>query len=101
MTDVVEKLHYIEADDKLVIEQVQDVEPILEANKRAISENEGFKSEVFNKVASIPETLALKWCREKGISYQEFLANTGVNSPIMKMLRDPEYSAILTTTAKL
>jgi len=99
MTEIVEKLHYDESEDRLIIEQVQDVQPILEANKRALNESEGkFHSEVFNKVASIPETLALKWCREKGITYQEFLANPKV---LMRFLQDPDMKKCLTTTAKL
>ena len=82
----VDRYHYI--DDKLVIETVQDVEPILEANKRAFNDaSRTHKSETFNKVASIPMVIWMQWCQKKGISYQESMQN----DDIMRLfLNDPD-----------
>ncbi len=47
-------LHYDESADRLHIQTVQDVEPILEANKRAFDpDNKGW-GQTFNHVARIP-----------------------------------------------
>ena len=82
-----EKYHYDESEDKLHIERVQDVQPILEANKRMLNDNQGFKSEVFNKKASIPMVVLLGWLQDKGITYQEFMGNDKI---LKRFLNDPD-----------
>jgi len=63
-----EKLHYDETEERMYIQTVQDVEPILEANKRQFEvDDKRFKSETMNHVARIPMVLIEKVKREQGI----------------------------------
>lgn len=63
-----ETLHYDESEDRLIVHTVQDVEPILKANKAAFDhDNRRFKSESMNHVARIPLVLVEKVKRETGI----------------------------------
>lgn len=95
---VTEKLIVDPSEDKLHIVYEQDVEPILEANKRAFNDAPTrFKSEVFNHKARIPNVIWQKWCNEKGISYQEFLSNPKV---LRRFLQDPDNSLCLTRAGK-
>lgn len=88
MSDVITKYHYDHLEDRLIVQTVQDVEPIIEANKRQYEvDNKRFKHETFNHVARIPEALALKWCNDKGIKYSEFLSNPAV---IRLFVNDPD-----------
>lgn len=81
-----ESYHYDDADDRLTIQTVQDVEPVLEANKRAFNDNHGYKSEVFNKKAEIPDVIWMKWCDDNGIPRKEFCSNQKV---LRRFLNDP------------
>ncbi len=92
------KFHYDESEDKVHIERTQDVEPILEANKRQYNDNQGFKSEIFNKKASIPLVVLLKWCQEKGITYQEFMGDEKI---LKRFLNDPDNRFCLTKPGKV
>jgi len=93
-----EKYHYDESEDKLHIQRVQDVQPILEDNRRLLNDNQGFKSEIFNKKASIPMVILEAWLKEKGITYQEF----SVNDKILKrFLNDPDNAFCLCKKGKL
>lgn len=92
------KLHHDDIEDKLHIERVQDVEPILEANKRAYNDAGAFKSETFNKKAEIPLTILLSWCQAKGITYQEFMTD---NSILRRFLNDPDNRFCLTRPGKV
>jgi len=93
-----DRLHYDNSEDKLHIERVQDVQPILESNKRLLNDNSGFKSEVFNKKASIPLVVLLAWLKDKGITYQEFMGNDKV---LKRFLNDPDNSFCLCKKGKV
>lgn len=96
MSEVIDKFHI--EDEKLIIETVQDVEPILEANKRAQLENTGrFKSETFNHKARIPNVIWQKWCNDNGITYHEFMNNDKV---LKRFLEDPDNAFCLTRKNK-
>lgn len=90
MSQVVERFHYDEIEDKSIIERVQDVEPIIKANKRALNDFNGYKSETFNKKAVIPTTVIEEWCRVRGIKYREFMANPEI---VRQFVNDPDNSA--------
>lgn len=93
-----ETYHYDHGTDQLHIHRVQDVEPILEANKRAFNDAGSFKSEVFNKKASIPLIILEAWLKDKGITYQEF----SVDDKILKrFLNDPDNKFCLTRKGKI
>lgn len=52
---------------EITVEEIQDVEPILESNKRSANDRgKRITSEICNPVASIPNGVMLKWLREEG-----------------------------------
>lgn len=65
-TGEVEELWYDTNNDRLVVNTIQDISDVLEANKQArnTSAKPVFGSEVFNKVASIPNIVVAQWLRE-------------------------------------
>ena len=93
-----DKFHYDQKTGGFAIETVQDVEPILEANKRAFNDAREFKSEVFNKKASIPMVVLMKWLADKGITYREFSID---NSILKRFINDPDNKFCLTRPGKI
>lgn len=90
------KFHY--EDDKLIIQRVQDVEPIIEANKRAMDvDDKRFKSQSFNLVARVPTVLIEKYRNETGI---DLLAPENVKL-FRKWLDDPDHKFLKTKPVKL
>lgn len=90
---------YDEINDKEIIETVQDVEPILEANKRLYNNpshrQHGVKHE-FAHVAHIPMILVHKWLMEGIDVYKES------DWPrVKRKLEDPDYKYLRTTNLKL
>lgn len=86
--------HDDQANDRAIIETVQDVSSILDNNKA--QRNAGLNDKdhgLGRKVASIPLTLYYKWkgeCSSKGMSSQE------TNAYIMAQLRSRDYCHLLT-----
>lgn len=60
------RFHYEESGDKLIVERVQDIEPILESNKQAANQAAATWGSDLNKVASIPFVIIEKY-RNQGI----------------------------------
>lgn len=92
------KWHYDHSTGAVHVETIQDVQPILEANKRAYNDAREFKSEIFNKKASIPLVVLEKWLQDKGISYREFM-----NDPTMvkRFVNDPDNKFCLCRPGKM
>ncbi len=93
-----ETYHYDHATDKMHIRREQDVTAILEANKRAFNDARGFKSEVFNKKASIPIMVLEAWLKEKGIKYAEFMVDDKI---LKRFLNDPDNAFCLTRKGRV
>jgi len=71
MTEVQTKLHYDETNDKLVVEREQNVEDILEHNKRkfnAYGDRLTTHGETFHHAASIPNIVIERWIKEYGFN---------------------------------
>jgi hypothetical protein len=81
---------------KIAIERVQDVEDIIENNKRLQNEPQPHLNG-FHHIADIPCIFIEKWCNEKGITYRELMSDDGFESVVKKMLRDPDYMWLRTT----
>ena len=81
--------HYDELDRRIVIERWQDVEPILERNKRLYNDpDRGWsKSREFKRVATIPNVIVERLMRE-GIWNDE--------RALARWLRDPDNRFFLT-----
>ena len=57
--------YFFEADGKLTIKNSQDVDPILQKNKRLYNLNDGYsKSKDLKRVASIPSLVLQLWAKE-------------------------------------
>jgi hypothetical protein len=79
-----------EPEERLVIQRVQDVEPILEANKRAFDvDDKRFKSEAMNHVARIPMVVIEKVKAETGVDLlnDEKALRAFLNDPDNRFLR--------------
>jgi len=91
-----ERLHYEESEDKMYFETVQDVEPILEANKRAFDvDAKTHKSETMNHVARIPMVVIEAHYRKTGCDLMKD------SKALMKFLNDPENRFLRTKPGKL
>lgn len=91
MTNIVERIHYDDLEDKLTIERVQDVQPIIEANKRDMDfDNRRHKSETMNLYARVPLIMLEKWAKDNGISYYELMNNDKL---LKSFLNDPDNAA--------
>lgn len=98
---IFEKIVFDEAEDKIHVLNQQDVEPILEHNKRnyneAYSGNRGYSvSRNMVRVASIPNVIIHDWFR-KGIN----IFDQDDMPKICAMLDDPEYAFLRTAPGRL
>jgi len=92
------KFHYDWQTGDVHVETVQDVEPILEANKRAFNDNNAKKSEIFNHKARIPMIILEKWLKEKGITYREFMVDERI---VKRFVNDPDNKFCLLKPGKM
>ena len=77
---------YDAANDRTYIGYSQDVEPIIDANKRAVNETAGPMGDMVH-VASIPVGIQMKWLTEKGVD----VLNPDHKKAVAKLLDDPEW----------
>ena len=65
----IETRYHKQSDGSIIIETVQDVEPILERNKKlAVEYGKNINSRTWFPVASIPVTIQYEWLKKYGIS---------------------------------
>ncbi len=101
MSDVLTKYHH--DGDRLIIERVQDIEPIIDANKRQMNDNYGhsestrWKGELHH-VARIPEVVIEKWCKDHGFTYSDFFNDRSISK---RFLNDPENAYFRTKPGKI
>lgn len=99
---------YDESTDITTIAEIQDVEPALESNKAvrnydvggAMGLNEYSKQGIKNDwwhVASIPNSLIIKWKKEKGID----VFNKHQWNEVKKLLNDSGYAYLRTGTGRV
>jgi hypothetical protein len=82
-----ESLHFGESDDTFTINRVQDVEPFLDANKRAQSDGEGWSpSREWRRVASIPPVVVEIWKKQWGVDPLK----PDNHKLLKRLLNDPE-----------
>jgi hypothetical protein len=79
------RVHYEEQGDKLIIERIQDVEPILTDNKKALNNAATNWKGEFHHVASIPLVIIEKYKNEHGIDLMKDKA------AMKKFLNDPDH----------
>lgn len=98
---VIQTLTYDDAEKTTTIETIQDVDPILENNKRLQSLNDGYSpSRELRRVASVPHVVILDWCKKDGIPFRDFIRNWRRNpaykSWFFRKLHDADNRAFLT-----
>ncbi|HAM59616.1 MAG TPA: hypothetical protein DC063_00515 [Arenimonas sp.] len=85
---------------KITVETVQDVEPILKANRREFNAAPARfgGGEHFHKVASIPATVIEEMCRVEKIPFAEMMARKSERSKRVwrKLLYDRDFRAFRT-----
>jgi len=88
ITDTWETFDYDDSDDQVIVKRFQDVEPILNMNKR-MQLNPLDRREVMWHVGSIPHIFIEKWLKEDGVNVLR-----KENWPWLKRkLNDPEWRA--------
>ena len=85
--------HFDDDGNLTALEWVCDVEPVIEANKRAQAEgNKGFgASREWQQIAAIPPALLLSWASQKGVPPDFMNSREGFDEIVLRMLRDPDY----------
>lgn len=96
-----ETWHYYDAlTDETYIEEVQDVQPYLERNKRLANDADyranGIKESWWH-AASIPNAIITKWLREFGVD----VYNRDHWPRVKRLLNDPDYRYLRTGTGRL
>ncbi len=88
-----EFFHYDPSTNQFSIETVQDVEPILEENKRALNNGDGYTpSRDMRKIASIPLNVLSLWKEKHGIDIFDKNHEAGVK----RLLNDPDWRYLRT-----
>lgn len=85
------------ATGKIAVERVQDVEDIIERNKRRQNEQQDTRGDGWHLIGEIPNIFLEKWIVEDGISYRELMSPDGFERIIKRKLRDPDYAWLRTT----
>jgi hypothetical protein len=88
-------------DDKTLVENVQDVEPILEHNKALRAERQ--KSDWGRHVASIPNVIMVRWLNEEWARGNSTIRLFGpeMDALVERKLKDPEWAYLRTDSAQV
>lgn len=87
MSDVLTQYH-VDSDDRLIVNRVQDVEPILERAK-ALHNDSRFGTKDYRHLASLPKVLVEDYCNRAGITFADFMED---EAHVKRMLTDPSLS---------
>jgi len=91
LTGVTEWAHIDEMSDECAIQHTQDVEPIIERNKRLQNEGPNMSADKsLHWIGSIPLVIAHKWIVEDGINWLA-LPKPEMRSYVNRKLSDPDY----------
>jgi hypothetical protein len=90
----VQTRYHFDTEGFMVIDRVQDVEPVLEANKEMRAQDQ--RSEWYRYIGEIPNVLIEKWIVEDGLPLSACQGEE-FNLLIKRKLRDPDYAFLRTT----
>lgn len=93
--DIVTRVHRDKADRRIIFERVQDVEPILDANKALQGERQRGD---FRHIASIPNVILEKWMNDDGANVLA-MGTREFEAFVRRKLADPD-NAFLRTDSK-
>lgn len=89
--------HYDNSADKFAVETRQDVEPIIENNKKLANLNDGFTpSREMRRIASIPLVIIEKWKTELGVD----IFNKNHAQALRRLLNDPDWRYLRTSPGR-
>ena len=90
-----------DGNDRITVETVEDIEPVIEANK--VEYNENRKHDGLKKVASIPGTIIMELCRINKISFRELMLGKSERSQqVMNgFLNDPAFRHFRTAPGRV
>lgn len=89
--------HLIDGD--LVVNRVQDVEPIIDANKALQSVAQKWAGD-FHHIGTIPNVILEKWINESGVNILA-MPNEEFGQFIKRKLRDPDNAWLRTTSRRI
>ena len=93
-----QRAHFDDAEERLVIQTIQDEKPIVDANKRMFNAGDGSSpSRELQHVARIPNALVEKWLREEGIN----IFNKNHWPAVIRKLNSSEYLWLRTSAGRL
>ena len=95
--------YFVEADGKLTVKNSQDVNPILQKNKRLYNLNDGYsKSKDLKRVASIPSLVLQLWAKEYNGTNNWFAIPDIERKRILKLkLNSNEFRYFRTASGKI
>ena len=95
--------YFVEADGKLTIKNSQDVDPILQKNKRLYNLNDGYsKSKDLKRVASIPSLVLQLWAKEYNGTNNWWRIPKSERTKILKLkLNSNEYRYFRTASGRM
>lgn len=79
---------------------MQDVEDIIERNKRRQNEQQDTRADGWHLFAEIPNIILEKWIIEDGVSYRELMSPDGMERIVKRKLRDPDYAWLRATSKR-
>jgi hypothetical protein len=94
VSDVRTVVHFDRSDNSFTFQRVQDVEAILENNKRL--QTEQHRSDWGRHIASIPNVVLEKWINDDGVNYLA-LPKDEFARLVKRKLRDPDWAWLRTT----
>jgi hypothetical protein len=88
LTGAVEHYRYDESSDTCIIRRREDVEPVIEANKRSGLDNDGWNADRSMRLAArIPPQVQLLWLQQYGIRAWD----KNHKKAVRRLLNDPEW----------
>lgn len=93
-----------DGNDRITVESVQDVEPILDQNKREYaSAPTRFGDGALHKVATIPATVIEEICRIKQIPFGEMIQGKSDRAQRIwsRLLNDPQFRSFRTRPGRI
>lgn len=93
--------HYDSDGDRTTVQTVQDVEPILENNKRLQTLNDGYNADrTMKRIASIPLVVVQQWMQEDGVNWLA-LPKAEKAVYLRRKLNDPQWRYLRTSEGVL
>ena len=87
---------YEKSTDRMILTHEQDIQPILDANKRAANDQEKTKRGMKNdwwKYASVPAVVQVEWANKYGVK----MWDKNHDQAVFRLLNHPDYKYLKTT----